>query len=188
MSSDPLILVGDVGGTHARFAIAAATGETFRFAHRVDLGSDDFASFEAVLRSYLDRIGLSEHPTSAAVAVAGPVTAGSVHFTNRGWNASEDHLRTLGFSSALLINDFAALAFSIAALDDSSFRSIGPALEGLEGEPITILGAGTGFGVSCLARYRGRHMRVGRPRSSVPRRSAVRRVEHPCQTLRTCVG
>jgi glucokinase len=34
-------------------------------------------------------------------------------------------------------------------------RAIGPELAGNADAPITILGPGTGFGVSCLARYRG---------------------------------
>ncbi|HTK80562.1 MAG TPA: glucokinase [Rhizomicrobium sp.] len=155
MNENLTVLVGDVGGTHARFAIADVSAEPIRMSHRIDFGADRFASFEAVLRTYLDQIGLTQ-PEAAAIAVAGPVTKGRVDFTNRGWHASEGQLRALGFRRALLINDFAALAFSIAALETTTFRAIGPELPGLEGEPITILGAGTGFGVSCLARFRGR--------------------------------
>src|SRR4029077_1334216 len=65
-----------------------------------------------------------------------------------------------GFHRALLINDFAALAFSVATLPANAFRSIGQEGEGLPDQPITMLGAGTGFGVSCLARYRGRAVPV----------------------------
>jgi len=160
MSAISSILVGDVGGTHARFAIADVGSEPFAITHRVDLGADAFPSFEVVLRTYLDRVSLSKQPIAAAIAVAGPVTNGRVDFTNRGWHASEEHLRSLGFTRVLLINDFAALAFSILGLDASDFRTIGPDVDGLPREPITILGAGTGFGVSCLARYRGRAVPV----------------------------
>jgi glucokinase len=69
-------------------------------------------------------------------------------------------LRAAGFSRVLLINDFAALAFSVTTLPESGFHSIGPKLDGLPDQPITMLGAGTGFGVSCLARYRGRAVPV----------------------------
>lgn len=155
MSARDLILVGDVGGTHARFSIVDASAQSFQVSHRIDLGSEEYPSFNAVLRTYLDRAGLPSSPKSASIAVAGPVTKGRVQFTNRGWDASEDDLRDLGFKKALLINDFAALAFSVHCLDETSFRTIGPKLQGLDGESKTILGAGTGFGVSCLARYRG---------------------------------
>src|SRR4051794_34658745 len=131
MIANSSILVGDVGGTHARFAIADIASESFAITHRADLGADAFTSFEEVLHTYLDRIGLSEQPSAGAIAVAGPVTNGRVDFTNRGWHASEEHLRSLGFKRALLISDFAALAFSILGLDASDFRTIGPDLPGL---------------------------------------------------------
>jgi glucokinase len=148
------VLVGDVGGTHARFAIVDASAKPPRISHRLDLPADDFASFESAVQAYLDHIGRAEKPKAAAIGVAGPVTAGQVDFTNRDWHASEDTLKKLGFERALLINDFAAAAFSVPGLMAKDIETIGPELPGIAGEPITILGAGTGFGVSCLARYR----------------------------------
>ncbi len=52
-----------------------------------------------------------------------------------------------------MINDFAALAFAVEVLAREDLHTVGPELKGLERGTITILGAGTGFGVSCLARY-----------------------------------
>jgi glucokinase len=156
---DSKILVGDVGGTHARFAIVDPSKPAFAVKARAELGTDAYANFAAALRAYLERIG-AERPHVAAIAVAGPVTDGRVHFTNSGWDVTENDLRSAGFSRALLINDFAALAFSVAKLPQSAFRSIGPECDGLPDQPITILGAGTGLGVSCLARYRGRAVPV----------------------------
>ncbi|MEJ1968977.1 MAG: glucokinase [Rhizomicrobium sp.] len=155
MSADTAVLVGDIGGTHARFAVVETGVTPWRIDHRLDL-EGDFPDLSAALRTYLERTGLASTPTAAAIAVAGPVTAGHVTLTNRAWHTSEDELRAFGFRDALLVNDFAALAFAVAALPPSAFHGIGPDLPGLEGEPITVLGAGTGFGVSCLARSRGR--------------------------------
>lgn len=146
------MLVGDVGGTHARFAVVET--DPFRVTDQLELDADDFESFDATLAAYLGYLGL-KRPRAAAIGVAGPVTAGRVTFTNRDWHASEEGLHRLGFERALLINDFAAAAFSVTALRPEETRSIGPQLDGLADEPITILGAGTGFGVSCLARFRG---------------------------------
>ena len=160
MKADSSVLVGDVGGTHARFAIVDVSANPFKISHRAELSSEAFEAFTDVLRAYLDQNRLSGQPHAASIAVAGPVTNGTVLFTNRDWTVSEDDLRKLGFRRALLINDFAALAFSVSSLDPASLHTIGPRLEGLDGEPITILGAGTGFGVSCLARYRGRSIPV----------------------------
>ncbi|HTV98309.1 MAG TPA: glucokinase [Steroidobacteraceae bacterium] len=153
MNSDNRILVGDVGGTHARFAVVQPCEVgPWRILHRLDL-AERFATFKEALRTYLERAGVTSLPPLAAIAVAGPVAAGTARFTNRGWDISEQALREVGFERALLINDFAALAFAVELLDERHLHAIGPPLKGPEGETITILGAGTGFGVSCLARY-----------------------------------
>jgi glucokinase len=153
VSSDNRVLVGDVGGTHARFAVVGySAAGPWSILHRLDL-AEPFATFNDALRSYFERSGVSPLPRLAAIAVAGPVEAGTARFTNRGWVISEQALREMGFERALLINDFAALALAVDLLDEKHLHSIGPELKRLEGENITILGAGTGFGVSCLARY-----------------------------------
>jgi glucokinase len=152
MSADNRILVGDVGGTHARFAVVEPSGVgPWRVLQRLDL-VEPFATFNEALRSYLERAGVSPLPRTAAIAVAGPVAAGTARFTNRGWDISEADLREVGFERALLINDFTALALAVDLLDEKHLHTIGPRLKGLEGGTSTILGAGTGFGASCLAR------------------------------------
>ena len=153
MSADNRILVGDVGGTHARFAVVEPSGVgPWRVLQRLDL-VEPFATFNEALRSYLERSGVSPLPRTAAIAVAGPVSAGTARFTNRGWEISEVALREVGFERALLINDFTALALAVDLLDEKHLHAIGPRMKGLEGGTSTILGAGTGFGVSCLARF-----------------------------------
>jgi glucokinase len=144
--------VGDVGGTHARFAIVDAAGPLpWNIRARQDL-EGAFPTFLDALRTYLGRAGV-QLPTVAAIAVAGPVSAGTARFTNRGWDISEAELKKFGFEQSVLVNDFAALAFAAEVLVDKDLRTIGPDVAGLEGGTITILGPGTGFGVSCLARY-----------------------------------
>ena len=69
---------------------------------------------------------------------------------DRFWRARA--LSDIGFGRALPINDFVALAYAVDVLGDSDACPIGPNIAGLPGEPISILGAGTGFGVSCLVR------------------------------------
>jgi glucokinase len=147
--------VGDVGGTHARFAIVDAEGpRPWNIRERQDL-EGNFPTFLDALRTYFDRSG-AQRPAVAAIAVAGPVGNGTAHFTNRGWIISESDLKTFGFEQAVLVNDFGALAFAAEVLTEKDFHNIGPALPGLDGGTLTILGPGTGFGVACLARYRGR--------------------------------
>jgi len=157
--ADERVLVGDIGGTHARFAIVDTSRQPFHVAQHKEIEARQAGSFQAALKTFLESIG-SGRPSAAAIAVAGPVTEGKVHFTNSGWNVSELELHASGFAHALLINDFAALAFSVTTLPETAFRSVGPVQDGLLDQPITMLGAGTGFGVSCLARFRGRAVPV----------------------------
>jgi glucokinase len=113
--SDNRILVGDVGGAHARLAVVEPSdARAWRILHRLDL-AEPFPTFNDALRSYLERAGVAPLPLIAAIAVAGPVAAGTARFTNRGWDISEQALREVGFERALLINDFAALALLGAA-------------------------------------------------------------------------
>ncbi len=129
-----------------------ASGDApWRVRERQDL-DQNFPTFSAALHDYFERTSV-EVPASAAIAVAGPVSAGTASFTNRGWQISEAELKQFGFRHALLINDFAALAIAVDVLEDKDLRSIGPERRGLAKGTISILGAGTGFGVSCLARH-----------------------------------
>jgi glucokinase len=151
-----IMLVGDIGGTHARFAtVDVSSNAPWRLEHRQDF-EIEFPTFDEALRRYMERSGLASVPPAATIAVAGPVTAGQARLTNRDWLVSEQALRQFGCSAALLINDFIALAFGVETLGPADLRVIGPQLTGLADEPISIMGPGTGFGVSCLVRYRGR--------------------------------
>lgn len=146
------ILVGDVGGTHARFAVAvgAPTG-AWRITAKADL-EHSVGTFAESLEAYLARAELSQRPQTAVIAAAGPVLNGSVDLTNRRWRVSEQALKQSGFAHALVINDFAALAFAVDALQPEDLHTIGPELPGVRDAPVSILGAGTGFGVSCRVR------------------------------------
>lgn len=143
------ILVGDVGGTHARLALSADPSGPLD--HRIDL-TGEFPDFRAVLERYLELTGLARLPERAVIAVAGPVIAGEVRFTNRNWLLRETQLQGFGLTTVRLINDFVALAWAAERLGACDLRAIGPEVPGLEGGTVSIVGAGTGFGVSCLAR------------------------------------
>jgi glucokinase len=91
-------------------------------------------------------------PPAASIAVAGPIIDGQVRLTNRNWSIRTADLSAFGFADVLLLNDFAALAFAADHLQARDLRTIGPEVRGAPGGSLTILGAGSGFGVSCLAR------------------------------------
>lgn len=147
------VLVGDIGGTHARFAILERNGSAARLRDRSDV-PDEYPSLAQTLTHYLDSIDRQRVPDVIVLAVAGPVSRGKVRLTNRNWQISESELLSLGFRSARLINDFAALAYSADRLGSADLRYIGPEIPAAADGTTTILGAGTGFGVSYLARCR----------------------------------
>jgi len=143
-----LALVGDVGGTNARFALAELNANPPEIRDIKILHSHDYPRAGDAVKAYLD--GAAERPAVAVIAVAGPVTAGAVRFTNLHWSLSERELLGLGFAKARLLNDFLALALAIPLLEPKDMRKIGPDIAGEKGMPIAAIGPGTGFGAALL--------------------------------------
>ena len=144
-------LVGDVGGTNARFALAHVEAGGVRVEDPVGFKAADYPTGDAALRAYLDQLpaGL-ERPRFAVVAAAGPITDGAVTFTNNtAWTFSEAGLaRAGGFDGVRLINDFTAQALAIEHLRAADLHRIGPAGAPPKRGTTAILGPGTGFGVA----------------------------------------
>ena len=143
-------LVGDVGGTNARFALVDTEGRV-RNLHVFE--AKKYASLTDVIAEYLERTVGRKRPPRAVVAVAGPVLDGEIEFTNLDWQVSEgDLLATFEFEAVKLINDFAGQALACPLLQPDDLRVLGPKLRGGSDCPMVVLGAGTGFGVAGLAR------------------------------------
>lgn len=143
-------LVGDVGGTNARFALVDTEGRV-RNLHVFE--ARKYASLTEVIAEYLERTVGRKRPPRAVVAVAGPVMDGEIEFTNLDWQVSEgDLLATFDFEAVKLINDFAGQALACPLLTADDLRPLGPRLRGGSDCPMVVMGAGTGFGVAGLAR------------------------------------
>lgn len=151
MKTQYIGLVGDVGGTNARFALVDTDGRV-RNLHVYQ--ARDFASLAEVIADYLERALGRRRPPRAVIAVAGPVLDGEITFTNLDWQVSEgDLLATFEFEAVKLLNDFAAQALACPQLERENLKPIGPVLRGAGPDcPLVVLGAGTGFGVAGLAR------------------------------------
>jgi glucokinase len=143
-------LVGDVGGTNARFAVIDVEGRV-RNLHIYPAAS--YASLGDIIADYLERTVGRKRPPRAVIAVAGPVLDGEIEFTNLDWQVSEGELLArFEFEAVKLINDFAAQALACPLLGPESLRPLGPKIRGGADCPMVVLGAGTGFGVAGLAR------------------------------------
>ena len=108
---DKTLLVGDVGGTNARFALAHMVEGRPVLENHQSFPAAEHPTFLGGIRAYLD--GCEIKPTACVLAVAGPVTDGEIDLTNSPWRVSEAELETLGLKPARLINDFEALAWEI---------------------------------------------------------------------------
>lgn len=155
--TDPLLLVGDVGGTNARFALARMGDGRPRLEHFESFPAETHPTFLDGVKAYLD--GCPVKPTGGVIAVAGPVTDGAIDLTNSPWRVSEGELQTLGLNPIRLINDFEALAWGAPIVPEDELASLGGPAQGDPHAAIALVGPGTGFGVSALARdAHGREM------------------------------
>lgn len=140
------LLVADIGGTNARFAIADL--ETLALSDIEEFQCARHSSLSEAMRAYVDR--LDDPPLEAAIAVAGPVVEERVNLTNSAWSFSRAELCSRsGLNSVLVLNDIQALALSVPTLDASDLHRIG----GSEAEQTAtklVLAAGTGMGAATL--------------------------------------
>ena len=147
---DRTLLVGDVGGTNARFAIAHMINGKPVLEHHESFKGADHPTFLGAVETFID--GCEVKPTAGVIAVAGPVTDGEIDLTNSHWRVSETQLESLGLRPARLINDFEALAWGAPVVPADELASLGGPEEGDPHATIAVLGPGTGFGVSALVR------------------------------------
>lgn len=162
---DELVVV-DIGGTHARFALASfAADGTITLDAPETLHTADHASFQTAWEAFRARKG-GRLPRAVSMAIAGPVgTPGNpnpvIRFTNNPWIIRPALIpEKLGVERFTLVNDFAAVAHAVARADDSQFLHLcGPDQPlGSEGT-ISVIGPGTGLGVAHLYRS-GSYYRV----------------------------
>jgi glucokinase len=174
LSDAPLafpILIGDIGGTNARFWVL---GDSFAEPQQFpNVRTADFETIDqAIQQEVLDKT--SKQPRSAILAVAAPIEGDEIPLTNCDWIVRPRQLiEQLGFSDVLVINDFEAQALAIASLSDDDRLPVGPRADAPVASRV-VLGPGTGLGVAGLVHARdmwfpvpgeGGHVDLG-PRSA----------------------
>jgi glucokinase len=151
----------DIGGTHARFALASvATDGSITVDDPDTLHTRDHASFQTAWERFRALRGGSL-PPRASLSVAGPVGGEVIRFTNNPWLIRPALMEAkLGVSAWTIVNDFAAVAHAVARAPQDQFVHLaGPDRPLAEEGTISILGPGTGLGVAHLWRGGG-HYRV----------------------------
>jgi glucokinase len=146
-------LIADIGGTNARFALAptgggpgAATLEAERH-----LPVSAHPGLAEAAEAYLAGLpGARPTIDEAVIAVATPVDAAVIRFTNSPWQFTRDALKArLGTGRLAVINDFAAQAAAIPHLGATDRTAIGGGTP-RAGWPIAVIGPGTGLGAAGL--------------------------------------
>ncbi|HVY83756.1 MAG TPA: glucokinase [Caulobacterales bacterium] len=143
-------LIGDIGGTHCRFAVTTL-GQT-------ELGAPakypcrDFPDILHAIDAYLDREPPKKTIEWAMIAVAGPVVNDEVSLTNLAWHISGPEIAAkFGLREARLINDFTGIARATPLLEGAHLVQVGGQPESARNARVSaVVGAGTGLGVGGL--------------------------------------
>jgi len=144
-------LVGDIGGTNARFAWLDDAGNPHT---PMTLPVREYATIGDAMRDFMVRTDCSDL-REFAVAVACPAMADTIKFTNNPWVFSKEALRAeFNLDRLVVVNDFTGLAMSVPYLGPEDLITLfdGPGRPGL---PLAVIGAGTGLGVSGLLPHEG---------------------------------
>ncbi|MFC4166458.1 glucokinase [Teichococcus aestuarii] len=168
-----LRLVGDIGGTHARFALCGAPDgpDGLPRAERKLVVAEHAGLVEAA-QAYLAALPAVERAavTEAVLAVATPVLGDSVAFTNSPWRFSVAAAKkALGLERLTVINDFVAQAAAVTVLGPQDLVELRPGSAkpgstkpggAKPGGAAVVLGPGTGLGVAFVLREPGRPPRI----------------------------
>ncbi len=151
------IVTCDIGGTHARFAIAKlGGGHPPELSDPIILRTGEYLGFHAAWEEFGSRLDQAI-PRDLAIAFAGPVKGEALQLTNSSWLIRPDDLhQQLGLARLTIVNDFGAVAHALPWLDEGDFHHIcGPAQPLPETGIVTVIGPGTGLGVALLLRRHG---------------------------------
>ncbi|WP_420607512.1 glucokinase [Novosphingopyxis sp.] len=151
------IVTADIGGTHARFAIAEVeNGRVVSLGEPTKMRAADHASLQIAWEAYGAMLD-EPLPRHAAIAIAAPIRVEVIKFTNNPWIVRPSLIDSkLHLDSHVLLNDFEAVAHAVAAVDEEYLLHVtGPRGPLPENGVVSVVGPGTGLGVGLLYRHRG---------------------------------
>jgi glucokinase len=154
LMTDERLVVADLGGSHARFAVAARVGGAVRLDDLCVIPVAAHDGLAAAFAAFRAQAG-GDLPQAAVLAVAGGVEDGHLRFTNNRWSMPYDGLAAaLGLARVQLTNDLEAAAYAVAHAGPEDFAQVcGPRVGLPEDGVISVIGPGTGLGVSMLVRH-----------------------------------
>lgn len=156
------IVAADIGGTHARFALAEIdAGRVISLGDPVVMKTADHASFQLAWQDFCAR-NPGPEPDAIGIAFAGPVGGDVLKLTNNPWVIRPALMQEkLGVKDYKIVNDFGAVAHAVAQLGDDHFEHLCGPKGDLPKQGVTsIVGPGTGLGVAQLLRLTAGHYHV----------------------------
>jgi glucokinase len=147
------IIAADFGGTHARFALAELeAGHRPRLGEMHKYRTRDYSALAEAWARFEEDNGAAL-PRAAALAVAAPIEGNILTFMNSDWRLDRHGLKVeLGLDKLTLLNDFGAVAHTVSVIPGDEFMAVaGPGDLPVHGI-ISVIGPGTGLGVSILDR------------------------------------
>ena len=153
------IVAADIGGTHARFAIAEVeNGRVVVLGEPVTLKTADHASLQTAYQAFEAGLG-RPLPRALAIAVASPVANDVIRLTNNPWIIRKSLItERLKADQWVVVNDFGAVGHAVAQVPDSDFIHLcGPDTPLLAEGITTVCGPGTGLGVAQVLRHKNRY-------------------------------
>lgn len=153
---ESLALVGDIGGTNSRFALAR-DGELLRETIR-SVPTAMHASLVPAVAAFLREHGV--RAGQGCIAIAGPVGGDDIRLTNSPWRFSIEAARgELGWRRLQVLNDFEAIGLALPHLRAQQLAQIGGDAP-LAGRPRVALGPGTGYGATHVFDVDGRSVAI----------------------------
>ncbi|MBV1834174.1 MULTISPECIES: glucokinase [Novacetimonas] len=150
------IVAVDIGGTHARFALARVeNGRVVSMGEATTLKCAEHASLQLAWEAFGRSVG-KPLPRAAGIAVACPIKGEILKLTNNPWIIQPAQLGAkLDIDEHVLVNDFGAVAHAVAQVGEESLQHIcGPDTPLPKEGIITIVGPGTGLGSAYVVRHK----------------------------------
>ena len=145
------ILAGDIGGTNTRLQLIEKNKQGLEYHARISYPSQEYEKLTDVVERFLEQTGKDIQIEKACFAVAGPVLAKTTaKVTNLPWQLDAKQLQMdLDIPLVVLINDFQAIGYGIAMLEDNELLVLQHGKPELHGRR-AVIGAGTGLGETLL--------------------------------------
>lgn len=147
MTDTTLELVGDIGGTNARFALVEPGSDQLQSI--AVLPCADFDNLDGAVNAYLEQVGVVD-VRRACMAFACPVHGETIRMTNNPWVFRKTEMReALGLDLFKTVNDFTAMALGVPHVSAEHLHAVGGG-ESDQRRARLVIGPGTGLGVSGL--------------------------------------